>query len=83
MYIHKHDLLVRATAYVNKEGILEKWRYDSNDLLDIDAVLNAKMYSKEKLTDGELNYIKKHDNVVIETDTYIQFINFSGAAMTR
>lgn len=69
-------LLSNAFVYV-KDGVLLKYRFDNNNPLHIDAILNKKVYSKEKVTDREYEYIKTMGNVVIEEGTERAMLNFS------
>lgn len=79
MTLLEHDLIKMATAYI-KDRILIKWRYDSFDKEHMDSKLNIKQYSKEPLTQREINYIMKFENVVMVTNYIVRFHNFSGDA---
>ena len=71
--------LNHAFAYI-KDGILLKYRFDNSNPLHIDAVLNRKVYSKEKITDREYEYIKTMNNVIVEDGAeraMLNFVNFS------
>ncbi|MED1125441.1 hypothetical protein [Bacillus atrophaeus] len=77
MRISENDLITMASAYV-KDGNLKKWRFDNLDKSHIDARLNVKFYSKEKLTSEELDYISSLKNVVHESNDAVELINFTG-----
>ena len=75
MRIFEKGLKEIATAYI-KNGVLAKWRYNNIDFNHIDSKLNHK--GSELLTEEEVAYIRSLDNVIIENDKQIEFINFSG-----
>lgn len=81
MRIFEKNLIELATAYI-EDGVLKKWRFDSHNPNDMKAVLNKKAFHNMTVTKEELDYIKQFPNVVIVNKHYIQFVNFSGTAIS-
>ncbi|QJI52369.1 hypothetical protein [Psychrobacillus phage Perkons] len=80
MNISELQLKESANVYVENE-ILIKWRGQGGLSLTEYSQFEDAMVGEIKLSDYQLETIKKLYNVIIETNKSIQFINFNGAVL--
>jgi hypothetical protein len=78
MKISELNLSEKANAYVD-HGVLRKWR-GNNSTPIINQEFLQKVKGKEQLSKIEIELIKSHDNVIIESEGVIEFYNFTGFA---
>lgn len=72
--VKNRTIMELADIYV-KDGKLLKYRWYNSDINHNDNILHYKSKNNEQLTDAELIYVRTKPNLVIETNSELNFYN--------